>query len=107
MFGNGGIDPTNMTELERSEFAYGKILDGYLHSVDSWAKLSLDYRDGKVAATDVINAFDVHMAKQGFILMLLDNIRKAKQTSNIDSEVEKFKQQLNDMPTTDEPSNDL
>lgn len=100
-------DPNKMTDLEKMEFSYNKVLDGYLGSVNKWAEYSLAVDAGEMTMEELKSKFDAHMARQGFILMLLDGMRQQKAKENADSLVEDFRKQLDSTPTAEEPKYDL
>lgn len=91
-----------LTPAEKFEFSYNRVLDGFLQTVDEWARLSLAHDEGKLTAEEVVEHFNEHVSYKGFVLLLLDDIRKAKQSKNIDAQVKKFREQLTKLPEADD-----
>lgn len=99
---NGVPDANKMTSAEKFEYSYNKVLDGFIGTCDEWARLSLAFTAGEMAAEEVIASFDDHVAMKGFVLLLLDDIRKQENGLKIDDQVKKFRQQLAGMPEAEE-----
>ena len=81
-----------MSPAEKFEFSYNKVLDGFLQTVDEWARLSLEHSDGKMSAEEVIDSFNQHVGLKAMVLLILDEIRR---NSAIEKQVEKFRKDLN------------
>lgn len=94
--------PNFANDAEKYKWQYEQMLNSHLTTVNIWADLSMKLKDGLVLADEVIDQFDIVVAKKAFILLLLDEIRKAQAEGQIDSEVAKFAEMLDGLPGTEE-----
>lgn len=104
MFGipDNGPVPTFANDADKFKWQYDQMLSSHLATVNMWADLSMKFKDGLILADELIEQFDMIVAKKAFILLLLDEIRKAQAEGTINSEVAKFAEQLDRLPGTEE-----